>query len=104
MTVRLSSSDRPEIILDRFPAVLGRGAESSTRLDDRWLSRRHCEMSELDGFIYVRDLGSKHGTFVNGTRVREALVYPGDHLQIGLIDFAVAYEPSNAQVTASLST
>jgi pSer/pThr/pTyr-binding forkhead associated (FHA) protein len=60
-------------------------------------------MSVVDGLIYVRDLGSKHGTFVNGARVREAILYPGDHLQIGLFDFVLAYKPSGVQVGASVS-
>lgn len=80
--------------------MLGRGAEATTRLDDRWLSRRHCELVVTEGLLKVRDLDSKHGTYVNGERVREAVLYPGDHLQIGLCDFTLRYEPDTARIGA----
>jgi pSer/pThr/pTyr-binding forkhead associated (FHA) protein len=95
-----SLPDCHEVLLSRFPAVLGRGAEATTRLDDRWLSRRHCELVVAEGLLKVRDLDSKHGTYVNGERVREAVLYPGDHLQIGLCDFTLRYEPDSAQIGA----
>jgi hypothetical protein len=32
--------------------------------------------------------------------VREAVLYPGDHLQVGLCDFTLRYEPDSAQIGA----
>jgi pSer/pThr/pTyr-binding forkhead associated (FHA) protein len=81
-----------EIMLDRFPIELGRGENSGVRLDDRWLSRRHCELNEIEGEVHVRDLGSRHGTFVNGKQVVEATIRTGDVLCIGLSHFTVACE------------
>ena len=76
-----------QLELSSFPVVLGRGEAASVQLDDRWLSRTHCELRCEDGSLVVRDLGSKHGTFVNGQRVSETKLEPGDVLGIGLCKF-----------------
>jgi pSer/pThr/pTyr-binding forkhead associated (FHA) protein len=43
--------------------------------------------------LLVRDLGSKHGTFVNDGQVTESVLKPGDKLNIGLTTLVAAYEP-----------
>src|SRR6187455_402712 len=58
-----------EIVVERFPIELGRGEDVGLRIDDRWLSRRHCRLDMIDGVLTVRDLGSRHGTFINGENV-----------------------------------
>jgi pSer/pThr/pTyr-binding forkhead associated (FHA) protein len=86
-----------EIAIDQFPVELGRGQMASVRIDDRWLSRRHCRL-ELDpqGGLFVRDLGSRHGTFVNGRQITESKLAPGDELCIGLSHFLAEFEPDSA--------
>jgi pSer/pThr/pTyr-binding forkhead associated (FHA) protein len=59
-------------------------------IDDRWVSRRHCEIVKLDHAVAIRDLGSRHGTLVNDRKVDYAELRPGDKLQIGLTLFEVA--------------
>src|SRR5688572_32157641 len=54
-----------EIVVERFPIELGRGEGVGLRIDDRWLSRRHCRLDMVDGVLTVRDLGSRHGTYIN---------------------------------------
>src|SRR5688572_11772132 len=71
-----------EIAIERFPIELGRGDEVGVRIDDRWLSRRHCRLDLIDGVLSVRDLGSRHGTYINGQIVRECKLLPGDELCI----------------------
>lgn len=84
----------PEIGLSSFPTVIGRGGNATIRIEDRWLSRQHCEIDQVDGRLVVRDLGSKHGTYVNGYPVTETALNPGDKLHIGLYKFQAEYEPS----------
>jgi pSer/pThr/pTyr-binding forkhead associated (FHA) protein len=81
-----------EIPLTGFPLRMGRGPDASVCVDDRWVSRDHCEIDLVDDALVVRDLGSKHGTFVNGRSVTEAELRPGDVLNIGLSKFRVQYE------------
>jgi pSer/pThr/pTyr-binding forkhead associated (FHA) protein len=88
-----------EITIDRFPIELGRGVAVGVRIDDRWLSRRHCELSSDGVSAVVRDLRSSHGTFVNGLRLTAAVVLAeGDDLQIGLSHFTVEYQEEGARL------
>jgi uncharacterized membrane protein YdfJ with MMPL/SSD domain/pSer/pThr/pTyr-binding forkhead associated (FHA) protein len=67
------------------PLVIGRGEEGDARLaDDPELSRRHARVSAAGGRITVDDLGSRHGTFVNGRRIDASTeLHPGDRLEVG---------------------
>jgi pSer/pThr/pTyr-binding forkhead associated (FHA) protein len=96
-----------EITLDRFPLQIGRGTTAGLRIDDRWTSRQHCELRDVGGQIVVRDLGSRHGTYVNGQSVAgETLLLPGDELCVGLSHFVAVYDldrPAPAIVATAVS-
>lgn len=77
------------LTIDQFPIEIGRGNAAHVRIDDRWISRRHCELTLEDGVFYVRDLGSRHGTLVNGRHIEKAALADGDLLQLGLTHFRV---------------
>ncbi len=88
-----------EITIDRFPNELGRGVAAGVRIDDRWLSRRHCELTCDGECVVVRDLVSSHGTYVNGQRLTAAVALEeGDELQIGLSHFIVEYQEERAKL------
>lgn len=89
-----------EIELVDLPLRLGRGPDADVQLGDRWVSREHCEIDSADEALVVRDLGSKHGTFVNGRSVMEAELHPGDELNIGLTRFVVEYQGSPTHATS----
>jgi pSer/pThr/pTyr-binding forkhead associated (FHA) protein len=81
-----------EIRLTCFPVRVGRRVGNDVCLADRWVSRDHCEICCEAACLMVRDLGSKHGTFVNGRPVDVAPLHPGDELSVGLSRFRVQYE------------
>ena len=88
-----------EITIDRFPIELGRGVAVGVRIDDRWLSRRHCELTCVGQSIIVRDLDSSHGTYINGQRLTAAATLEeGDELQIGLSHFIVEYQEERTRL------
>ena len=78
-----------EFALEQFPYVFGRAAGVSLQLDDRWVSRHHCQIDMVDGELVVQDLNSTHGTLVNNLPVGETTLQPGDRLTIGLTSFKV---------------
>jgi hypothetical protein len=65
-------------------ATLGRDPSNEVPLaDDSTVSRRHARIHVADGGYRVEDLGSSNGTFVNGGRVTDAPLRPGDEVSIG---------------------
>jgi signal transduction histidine kinase len=61
----------------------GRDAANRIRLHDTEVSRRHAEFITTTDGIRVVDVGSANGTFVNNQSIRDTLLQPGDHVQIG---------------------
>ncbi len=57
------------------------------------VSSQHCELNINDGFWYVRDLNSRNGVKVNGNRVTEKRIDPGDVLAIAKHAYEVNYSP-----------
>jgi pSer/pThr/pTyr-binding forkhead associated (FHA) protein len=67
------------------PAVVGRASDAGLTLADSEVSRRHLRFETGGGVVYVRDLASSNGTFLNGRRLKEAIeVRPGDAIDIGV--------------------
>jgi pSer/pThr/pTyr-binding forkhead associated (FHA) protein len=80
------------VLIEHFPAVVGRGSDADVRFRDAWISRVHCLLTLDDGRLSVRDLHSRHGTFVNGEPTIERALEPGDVLGLGLSAFRVEYD------------
>jgi pSer/pThr/pTyr-binding forkhead associated (FHA) protein len=67
-----------------LPAVIGRGHEVAVSLDgDMGVSRRHAEIYSPGAGLHIRDLNSTHGTYVNGYKVSDQPLQPGDKIAIG---------------------
>lgn len=66
--------------------VLGRILSADLRLDDPRVSRIHALIEIRGDAILVTDLASTHGTFVNGKKIVEATVNPGDTIKIGSVE------------------
>lgn len=58
------------------------------------VSGRHCELTLEDGYWHVKDLGSSNGTKVNGSRITEQRLEPGDTLSIAKHEYELAYDPA----------
>ncbi len=57
------------------------------------VSAHHCQMMVVGGYWYVRDLKSRNGVKVNGVRVAERRVDPGDTLSIAKHNYELRYSP-----------
>ncbi len=83
------AGNNDSIPLCQFPVVIGRSEEAQFSFDDRWLSRQHCEIDCFDGQLVIRDLRSRHGTYVNDMQIDECPLNIDDQLRIGLTRFIV---------------
>ncbi|MGE3778432.1 MAG: EAL domain-containing protein [Pirellulaceae bacterium] len=85
--------------------LVGRWEDVDLRLEFRGVSKRHSCLRIAGGHLFVRDLDSTNGTFVNGQRIlQEAELKPGDVVQFGNAPFHVAcdtgMEPDRTQAEA----
>lgn len=88
--------------------VIGRGRECDLRLADVTVSRRHCSLDIVPAGVWVRDLESLNGTFVNGLRLRHPgrevepclscrRLIDGDELSLGENAFLVRLIPQEEE-------
>ena len=70
--------------------TLGRDSSNRYRLDHPRVSRQHAKIVERNGGLWIQDLGSRNGTFVNGRSAAAALqVQDGDRVDVG--PFSLVY-------------
>jgi len=72
--------------------TIGRHPNSDIFLDDVTVSRRHAEVTQVDGQFSVTDAGSLNGTYLNRERIEKAVMHSGDELQIGKFRLVFLHE------------
>jgi len=67
------------------PRILGRSSQAHIGLLDPEVSRRHAQIELFKGVVYLEDLDSSNGTFLNGKPVADEgiEVRPGDQIDVG---------------------
>jgi hypothetical protein len=80
--------------LNSAPVTVGRGGQNDLVLDgDEFASARHARIESRGDGVWVQDLDSTNGTYVNGRRVAGAQrLDPGDVLRVGETDLRVEEE------------
>ena len=86
------ASQLRRVTLHPLPFRVGRAGAVGLPLGVDSVSKRHAELFERGGALWVRDLGSRNGTFVNGERVGEKPLDEGDILHFADVEFRVARE------------
>ncbi|GAB4519164.1 MAG: hypothetical protein Tsb0020_37720 [Haliangiales bacterium] len=63
--------------------IIGRSSDLDMVLVEDMVSRRHAKLTSTDADVYIQDLGSTNGTFVNGEKVRRSKLSEGDRILVG---------------------
>jgi len=70
--------------------LIGRADDCHLKPRSELISRYHCAIISEDGYVAIRDLGSKNGVYLNGERVSlENELKNGDKLSVGPLEFVV---------------
>ena len=83
----------------KLPTIIGRGREGvSLTLPHPLVSRKHTELFEQEGKLFVKDLGSLNGTFVNNRRITARTpLEPNELLTLGNVTFRAVYNLGGAE-------
>lgn len=66
--------------------TVGRVSDNAFEIPEASVSSHHAEIILRGNDVVIRDLGSTNGTFINGEKITEAVLKPGQTLRFGTID------------------
>jgi pSer/pThr/pTyr-binding forkhead associated (FHA) protein len=80
--------------LDERVLLIGRREACNVALDDPTISTEHAVVFAMGGQWYLRDLGSRTGTFLNGQQIHQKALSAGDNIRVGPTE--MRFEPTPA--------
>ncbi len=80
-----------EFHIDRLPIVIGREAGADWVVPDSSVSRRHAELFSYNNQFWIKDLGSRNHTIVNGQMVTDSELHSGDVITLGSTVITIEY-------------
>ena len=84
-----ADGERRSFSVTRDMTVIGRREDCDLRIPLGDVSRKHCRIVRDGEMLKIEDLGSSNGTYLNAHRVQEALLSPGDSIQVGPVVFVL---------------
>jgi serine/threonine protein kinase len=88
-SVLLVSRSGKEFRIFQDKTVMGRSSDCDIPVRAADVSKRHCQILLQRGEVWVEDLGSANGTFINDQRVKRAVLEDGDRLRLADCEFTV---------------
>ena len=89
-----------ELKVDR--TTIGRVEDNLFQINEPSVSSHHCEVLLRDNDVVIKDLGSTNGTFINGAKIAESVLKPGQTLRLGNVELRLdTGAPSAAATPAS---
>ncbi|MGA7624099.1 MAG: SpoIIE family protein phosphatase [Candidatus Acidiferrales bacterium] len=77
---------RREVSIGNTPFRIGRQAGNELTLRDSRISRQQAQILAVNGTFVLEDMGSRHGTFVNGEKALRHELQPNDRIDFGMAD------------------
>ena len=88
--------------LEQTVINIGRRSDNQLVIDDRRVSRVHAQLRALRGRFVIFDLDSIGGTWVNGRRIRQQPLCPGDVISLSGIPLVFGQDPANQSETQDI--
>ena len=102
MIVASGKSAGRSIAIKRNKLLIGRAEQCDVRPLSEEVSRRHCAITVGPAEVWVEDLGSRNGTFVNGTKITERTkVVDGDIVRVASLELKVSCTAPTPQAAGS---
>ena len=90
---------RRDVALAIFPFRIGRQAGNELTLRDSRVSRQQAQITDVNGTMVLEDMGSSHGTFVNGEKIIRHELKVSDQIDFGVPDsYRVIYVGEGATI------
>lgn len=74
------------IAIDQPLITIGRQNDNTVVIDDPRVSRHHAQLRLINGRFVLFDIGSSGGIFLNGRKVGQSVLYPGDVISLAGVD------------------
>jgi serine/threonine protein kinase len=87
-----------EYPLNQDLVILGRQSTCDIQIVDNNASRAHCQVRRDGRLFALVDLGSRNGTQLNGKKVGERLLFFGDRIRVGEVEFLFVKEPGDVEL------
>ncbi|MFQ6026211.1 MAG: FHA domain-containing protein [Dehalococcoidia bacterium] len=105
LVVEKGSEDASVIPLDQPSHLIGKLPYSDISFNNPYVSRRHAQILSSRGRYQIDDLGSKNGTYINGTQLVEGprLLANGDRIELGRDQVVLRFQTWNTTITLATS-
>jgi len=81
--------------------TIGRVEDNTFQIAEPSVSSHHCEILLRGSDVVVRDLNSTNGTFINGEKVTETVIKPGQVLRLGQIEMRLETDSATSSIAPS---
>src|SRR5258706_8043263 len=93
------SGRRSVVPIRKHPFHIGRQADNQIVMRDNRASRVHAQVLLENGEYWIEDLKSRHGTYVNGSKITRHKLLDSDRIEFGTIDsYQLIFMPPGGQV------
>src|SRR6516165_2989277 len=84
--------------------TVGRVEDNTFQIPEPSVSSHHCEIFMRGNDVVVHDLNSTNGTFINGEKISETVLKPGQVLRLGQIEMRLETEGGGGSAPVGAST
>src|SRR5947209_6761858 len=83
--------------------TIGRVEDNTFQIADPSVSSHHCELQLRGSEIFIKDLNSTNGSYVNGAQITEGVLKPGQTLRLGQVELKLEAEGAPATIPGPLA-